>query len=34
MDLDDLMKFLVWIAFFALALVGLYLMLKRIGILQ
>ncbi len=33
MDLDDLMKFLVWIAFFALALAGLYLMLKRVRII-
>ncbi len=34
MNSDDLIKFLIWIIFFALALFGLYAMLKKIGVLQ
>ena len=32
MDLDVFMKYLIWIVFFALALAGLYIMLKRLGV--
>lgn len=31
MNLDELAKYLMWIAFFALALAGLYFMLKKLG---
>ena len=33
MSMDDLIKYVIWIAFFALALAGLYFSLRRIGIL-
>jgi len=33
MSLDELIKYLMWIAFFILALAGLYFMLKKVGIL-
>lgn len=33
MNMDDLIKYAIWIAFFALALSGLYFSLKRIGII-
>jgi len=33
MDLDEMIKYIIWIVFFALAAVGLYFMLKQIGIL-
>ena len=32
MDLDVFMRYLIWIVFFALALAGLYVMLKRLGV--
>ncbi len=32
MDLDVFMKYLIWVVFFALALTGLYIMLKSLGI--
>ena len=33
MNLDTLVKYLTWIAFFALALTGLYFMLTKMGVL-
>jgi hypothetical protein len=33
MDLDEIMKYVIWIIFFAVVLVGLYLLLKRLGIM-
>lgn len=33
MDLDELLKYLIWIVFFAVALIGLYFLLKSLGIL-
>jgi hypothetical protein len=33
MNLDHVIKYLIWIAFFILASAGLYFMLKRMGIL-
>lgn len=33
MNLDELIKYLIWIVFFAIALFGIYFLLKRIGIL-
>lgn len=34
MNLDKLIKYLIWIAFFIMALAGLYLTLKKIGVLE
>jgi uncharacterized membrane protein len=33
MNLDELIKYLMWIAFFILALAGLFFMLKKVGVL-
>ncbi len=33
MNLDDLLRYLMWIVFFGLALTGLYFMFKRMGAL-
>ena len=33
MNLDNLVKYLIWIAFFIAVLVGLYFMLNSLGIL-
>lgn len=33
MNLDNLLKYLMWIAFFIMVLTGLYFTLKQIGIL-
>jgi hypothetical protein len=33
MNLDNLAKYLIWIVFFAIALAGLYLLLKKIGVM-
>jgi len=33
MNLEELIKYITWIAFFALALTGLYFMLKRFGVM-
>jgi len=33
MNLDELIKYIIWIVFFGLALIGLYFMFKKIGIL-
>ncbi len=32
MNLDVLMKYLIWIVFFGIALVGIYFLFKRLGI--
>jgi hypothetical protein len=34
MDLDDTVKYLIWVVVFALLLGGVYFLLKRIGILS
>ena len=34
MNSDELIKILIWITFFALALFGLYAMLRKIGVLS
>jgi len=33
MDIEDLIKYLIWIVFFALALVGIYFLLRKLGAL-
>jgi hypothetical protein len=33
MNLDDLIKYLIWIVFFGVALAGVYFMLKKLGVL-
>jgi hypothetical protein len=33
MDFDELIKYLIWVVFFALAIAGVFLLLKKIGIL-
>ncbi len=33
MDLDEMIKYLIWVVFFMLAVAGLYFMLKKIGVL-
>jgi len=33
MSFDDLIKYLIWIIFFGIVLVGLFFMLKRLGVL-
>jgi hypothetical protein len=33
MNLDELIKYIIWIALFIVALIGLYAMLKKIGVL-
>ena len=33
MNLDELIKYIIWIVFFALALGGLYFLLKRVGVM-
>jgi len=32
MDLDEMIKYLIWAAFFILAFVGLYFALKKLGV--
>jgi len=34
MNLDNLVKYLIWIIFFGMVLGALYFMLKKIGLLQ
>lgn len=34
MDLEGFMKYIVWIVFFGIALVGLFFMLKKLGVMQ
>lgn len=33
MNLDDMIKYLIWVVFFALALAGLYFALKKLGVI-
>jgi len=33
MNLDDFTKYLIWIVFFAIALTGLYFLLKNLGVM-
>jgi len=33
MSFDEVMKYLIWIIFFGIALVGLYFALKKIGVM-
>jgi len=33
MNIETLIKYLIWIVFFGLALTGLYFMLKRFGVM-
>jgi hypothetical protein len=33
MNLDSLLKYLVWIVFFGVTLVGLYFMLRELGVM-
>jgi len=33
MNLDSLLKYLIWIVFFGIALAGLYFMLRKIGVM-
>ena len=33
MNLDNLIKYLIWIVFFGVALAGLYFMLKKLGVI-
>lgn len=33
MELDEMMKYAIWIAFFIIALAGIYFMLRKFGIL-
>jgi len=33
MDLETLIKYLTWVLFFAVALAGVYLLLKKIGVM-
>lgn len=32
MDLDDFIKYAIWVIFFSVALFGIYLILKKLGI--
>jgi len=33
MDLEEFIKYAVWVIFFAVALLGVYLLLKRLGVM-
>lgn len=33
MNLDDFIKYLIWIIFFGVALAGLYFLLKKLGVM-
>ena len=33
MDLEEFIKYVLWIIFFAVALLGIYLLLKRLGVM-
>ncbi len=33
MNLDELVKYLIWVAFFILAFAGIYFLLKKTGVL-
>lgn len=32
MDLEEFIKYVVWVIFFAVALIGVYFLLKRLGV--
>ena len=33
MELDEVIKYLIWIVFFGVAIAGIYFMLKRLGVM-
>jgi len=33
MDLDEIIKYLIWVVFFVLVFTGLYFMLKKLGVI-
>lgn len=33
MSLDDLIKYLIWIIFFMIAIAGIYFLLKKLGVM-
>jgi len=33
MSLDEIIKYLIWVVFFGIALVGVYFLLKRLGVI-
>jgi len=33
MNLDEMIKYIIWVIFFMLALTGLYFILKKVGVL-
>lgn len=33
MDIEEFIKYVVWVIFFAVALLGVYLLLKRLGVM-
>lgn len=33
MEIDELIRYLIWVVFFAAALMGIYLMLKKLGVI-
>ncbi len=33
MNLDDIIKYLIWVVFFALALAGVFFALKKLGVI-
>lgn len=33
MNFDEMVKYLIWIVFFALAFAGVYLLLKKLGVI-
>jgi len=33
MDIEDLIKYLIWIIFFAVALTGIYFLLRKLGVM-
>jgi len=33
MNLEDLIKYLIWVIFFGVALIGVYFLLKKMGIM-
>jgi hypothetical protein len=32
MDIDEIIKYLIWVVFFGIALVGIYVLLKKLGV--
>ncbi len=33
MNLDEMLKYIIWVIFFGIALIGLYFLLKKAGVL-